>query len=107
MPEKKRTKNIIKKLNNKLTHCFADFKGIYFYGSRAKNTHSEDSDIDIVAIFDKIDREKRMEIWGIVGQIESEYNAFIDLHPMTKEELELNPFYYEQVVGNGIFYEAA
>jgi len=100
-------KEIVKKLNNQFKKEFDDFKGIYFYGSRAKGTHCEDSDIDIVVLFQKVDRDKRMKIWGIVGEVEYEYDVFIDLHPMTKEELKLNPFYYDQVVNNGIFYEAA
>lgn len=97
----------IENLNKNLKDTFNDFKGAYLYGSQVKGTSSSDSDIDIVAVFDNVDRNKRMDIWGIVGKIEAELDVFIDLHPMTKEELERNYIYYEQVVNNGIFYEAA
>ncbi len=98
---------VIKELTSELSNEFRDFKGVYFYGSRARQTESEESDYDIVAVFDFVDRSKRMKIWGIVGEIEYKFDVFLDLHPMTREELEFNPYYYEQVVKNGIFYEAA
>jgi len=100
-------KQIVAKLKSQFKKEFDDFKGIYFYGSRVKGTYRKDSDIDIVVLFEKVDRDKRMKIWSIVGELEYQYDVFIDLHPMTKEELEQNPFYYDQVVNNGIFYEAA
>lgn len=103
----KNTIQAIEILNKKLKESFSDFKGAYLYGSQARGTFNLDSDIDIVAVFDYVDRNKRMDIWGIVGRIEAELDVFIDLHPMTKEELERNPIYYDQVVNNGIFYEAA
>lgn len=103
----KKTIYVIKNLNKKLKETFIDFKGAYLYGSNAKGIATDDSDIDIVAIFENVDRTKRMEIWGIVGRIEAESDVFIDLHPMTMKDLERNAIYYEQVVNNGIFYEAA
>jgi hypothetical protein len=30
-----------------------------------------------------------------------------DLHPMTREELERNPVFHDEVVNKGIFYDAA
>jgi predicted nucleotidyltransferase len=98
---------IIDELNLSLSTAFQDFEGGYFYGSRQKNTHNEDSDIDLVAIFRHVNRIKRMEIWQIVGELEYKYGVILDLHPMTLAELRENPFYYEQVVDFGKFYEAA
>ena len=101
------TKQVITELNKKLSETFNDFKGAYLYGSQVNGTSNPESDIDVVAIFVNVDRNKRMDIWGIVGKIEAEMDVFIDLHPMTQQDLEQNPIYYEQVVNNGIFYEAA
>lgn len=98
---------IIKELNLKFSSSFDDFEGVYLYGSRRINTHKEDSDIDLVALFKYVDRNKRMKIWLIVGELEYKYNVILDLHPMTLDGLKQNPFYYEQVVGIGKFYEAA
>jgi len=102
-----KTFQVIEILNKKLKQAFIDFKGCYLYGSQISGNASEESDIDIVAVFDSVNRNKRMDIWGIIGKIEAESDVFIDLHPMTAEELERNPVYYNQVVNNGIFYEAA
>lgn len=105
---KNKIKKVIDILNKALKENFSDFKGAYLYGSYAKDTSHADSDIDIVALFDSApNMEKRFAIWSIVGPIEAKYTVFLDLHPMTKEELELNPFYYEEVVNKGIFYDAA
>lgn len=97
----------INTLSKKLKEAFDDFKGAYLYGSKAKGTSTPESDIDIVAVFDKMNRNKRMDIWGIVGKIEAELDVFIDIHPMTRKDLERNPIYYDQVVNKGIFYDAA
>ena len=102
-----KTQQIIEILNKNLKQTFNDFKGAYLYGSQAKGTANTESDIDIVAVFAEVDRNKRMDIWGIVGKIEAELDVFMDIHPMTQEELERNPIYYDRVVNNGIFYEAA
>lgn len=98
---------IIEELNKKLSENFDDYKGAYFYGSRLKGNYKEDSDLDIVAIFNQSDIEKRMKIWVIIGEIEYKYNLILDLHPMTLNELKQNPYYFEEVVDNGKFYEAA
>ncbi|MEI8388489.1 MAG: nucleotidyltransferase domain-containing protein [bacterium] len=102
-----KTLQVVEYLNTKLKETFTDFKGAYLYGSRVSGSATDESDIDIVAVFDEISRNKRMDIWGIVGRLEAELDVFIDLHPMTIKELERNPIYYNQVVNNGIFYDAA
>lgn len=99
---------IINILNSALKKEFPDFKGAYLYGSYTKGKVHEDSDIDIVALFEKTpDMDRRFKIWSIVGPIEAHYDVFLDLHPMTKEELEYNQVYYNEVVNKGVFYDAA
>jgi len=104
----KKTIQAIEVLNKALKESFNDFKGAYVYGSKVNGSHVTDSDIDVVAIFlHPVDRKKRMDIWGIVGRIEAKMDVFLDLHPMTREELERNLIYYDAVVNKGIFYDAA
>jgi predicted nucleotidyltransferase len=98
---------VIKSLKAALKKSFLDFKGLYLYGSQAVGKNNEQSDVDIVVIFEAIHREKRMLIWEIVSQLEYKYDINIDLHPMTNEEFERNSIFYSQVVNKGIFYEAA
>lgn len=99
---------VVNILNSALKENFAGFKGMYLYGSQAKNTSHKDSDIDVVVLFDKEpSRSEYSMLWSIVGPIEAKYDVFFDLHPLTEEELGLNPFYYEEVVHKGVFYYAA
>lgn len=98
---------IIEELNSKLSNAFEDFEGVYLYGSRLRGDYTEDSDVDLIAIFKYIDLDKRLKIWPIVGQIEYKYDLILDLHPMTIEELKESPYHYDLIVNNGKFYEAA
>lgn len=97
--------NVIYKLNESIKNMFSDFKGVYLYGSYAKEKAKEYSDVDLVALFEKeLPREKRMELWGLIGSFEAELDIVFDFHPMTMEGLKKNPIYYNQVVNKGIYY---
>ena len=106
MPEQ-HVVEIIKELNCLLSAKFPDFKGSYLYGSRSRDDYRGDSDIDIVAVFESIDRDKEFETYGIVADLDYKYNIFISLFTYTPEKLSRNPVYYREVVEKGIFYEAA
>ena len=95
---------VINKLNDQISNRYSDFKGSYLYGSYAKGTNKKDSDIDIVTIFDDLNREKELEICGIVGEIEYTYDVFIDIQTYTLNQLKKNPIYYNEVTQKGIFY---
>jgi len=98
---------VIERLNNTIKVAYNDFSGVYLYGSYATNKNTENSDIDIVAIFEKsLDREQRLNLWNLIGKIELDFDVILDLHPMAESELKKNPIYYNQVVNNGIFYGA-
>ena len=106
MPARKVIK-IIKELNNLIKAQFPDLKGLYLYGSQIKGTSHKDSDIDVIAIFDEVSREKTFEISGILCDLEYKYDVYIDLHEYTEDDLRKNPYYYDEVVNKGVFYEAA
>lgn len=107
-PMDNKIEKVIHTLNQNLKENFPDFKGAYLYGSYAKNTAHKDSDIDIAAIFEiEPDRKKLGLILRIAGRIEAEYDVFLDLHPMTEEQLNYNEIYHNEVVNKGIFYNAA
>ena len=78
----------INSLRKALSGSFDDFHGLYLYGSFADGTFEADDDIELVAIFDFEDKAKRELIWPIVGKVETELDVFIDLHPITMEELK-------------------
>jgi len=98
---------IIKELNALIKEKYSDFKGSYLYGSRTREDFSEDSDIDIIALFDSVDRDKEMEIYGIVCDLDYKYDVFISLFNYTLEKLEKNPIFYNEVVNKGIYYATA
>lgn len=97
-------KDTIEMLNKELSKVFDDFHGLYLYGSFVTGIYSGDDDIEIVAIFDIEDKEKRKSIWPIVGKIESDLDVYIDLHPITMEELKKDEDFYDEVVNKGIFF---
>lgn len=106
MPKRKIIK-IIQELNKLIKQQFPDLKGLYLYGSQAKGNASKDSDIDLVAIFDDVSREKTYEIGGILSDLMYQYDTYIDFQPYTYDDLSKNPYYYHEVVNKGIYYAAA
>jgi len=102
-----RLNKLVKELNSRIAKDYPDFKGCYLYGSRVRKTHHQDSDVDIVAIFDYIDSEKDLKIRGIVCELMYKYDIYIDFRTYTHNELSRNPIYYNEVVNKGLFYDAA
>ncbi len=100
-------KEIAKKICDKLKK-YDDFKGLYLYGSRITGNYKDDSDIDIVGVFEKEqDYKKELEISGEVIDIELGFENYviIDFHPMTEAELNRNYIYFNEIK-KGIFYAA-
>lgn len=98
---------IINELNKLISEKYSDFKGSYLYGSRARGDFKGDSDLDIIALFGNVDSAKEMEIYGIVCDLDYKYDIIISLMPYTKEELEQNYVFHNEVVNKGIFYAPA
>lgn len=85
---------------------FDDFQGLYLHGLFVDGKNHKDEDIELVAIFSVENKYKRELIWPIVGKIETDLDVFIDLHPITMAELEKDEEFYDEVVNNGIFFDA-
>ena len=98
---------LIEELKTALRNSFDDFEGLYLYGSQVNGISNENSDIDIVVIIDAKAKEKRYAIWSIVSLLNYKYDMLLDLQPMTRQELERNYIFYNEVVNKGIFYAAA
>ena len=97
--------DVITALKTSFNSSFDDFEGMYLYGSQARVDFNKDSDIDIVAVFKEENKAKRRLIWRIVSRVEYDFDVSIDLHPMTKESLEKNTVFHNQVVESGIFFD--
>lgn len=95
-------KKIAQELRDKLKK-YDDFQGLYLYGSHVKGTATPTSDVDIIAVFSNINHNKKRSIHGEALEIELNENIFIDLHPMTLDELNLNYIFFDEVK-KGLFY---
>lgn len=96
-------KEIAQQLRDRLKK-YDDFQGLYLYGSQVKGTARPDSDIDIIAVFNNYPAyKKRKLILGEALDIELDQNVFIDLHPMTIDELNLNYIFFNEVK-KGLYY---
>lgn len=91
-------------LTKEFKEQFNDFHGIYLYGAFADGKSHPDEDIELVAIFDVENKEKRELIWPIVGKVEMDLDVFVDLHPITMDELKNDEEFYDEVVNKGIFF---
>ena len=98
--------DVIKVLSSELKKKFDDFKGIYLFGQFLDGKEHDGEDIEMIALFDAEDKSKREEIWPIVGKIETEMGVCIDLYPYTMEEFKNDEEIYEEVMAEGIFYDA-
>lgn len=94
----------IKLLSKEFSEHFDDFRGLYLYGIFLDGKNHVNDDIEIVAIFDVENKFKREAIWPIVGKIETALDVFIDLHPITMDDLKKDEEFYNEVVNKGIFY---
>jgi len=97
---------VIKRISNAFRKRFNDYKGLYLFGAYLDGQEHEDEDIEIVALFDNEDKTKREAIWPIVGKIETELEVSIDLYPYTDEEFKNDEYLYDEVINEGIFYNA-
>lgn len=102
---KDKLEKIIKSLNQEMSEHFEDFQGSYLYGLFSDFKPHSQEDIELVGIFESENKEKREQIWPIVGKVETEYDVFIDFYPITREELEKDEDFFEDVVIRGFFYK--
>lgn len=97
-------KEIVEKLHNTLRDNFEDFEGLYLFGSHAKGIADNDSDIDVVVLMNAWNWKETSNFYRVISDFTYKHNTEIDLHPMTRADLERNPFFYNEVVNKGIFY---
>lgn len=95
----------IKVLASAFSRKFDDFEGIYLFGLFADGKEHVDEDIEIVALFGSQSKEKREEIWRIVGKVETDMNVCLDLYPYTQDDFEQDEEVYNEAMKSGIFFD--
>jgi predicted nucleotidyltransferase len=101
-------KEFIKILSKALKEKYPDFRGIYFYGSRVRGNSNEDSDYDVIYVFDReIDWRFEYEVKDLIYDYELEYEFFLDNRIYNFEDIQYpsTPF-RNSVKSEGIFYGA-
>jgi uncharacterized protein len=98
---------VIKELNSRIKAKFPDFRGSYLFGSYARGDYHKDSDVDLVLLFDKIDDDKISYVYNIMGELDYENDIVTIGLLYTKEKLEKNYIFHNEVVNKGIYYNAA
>lgn len=97
---------LLAEISNQLKKSGFDLVGIYFFGSRAKNTFNEDSDYDIAIILkEEVDWRVKDKVRGVIYDIMLEHDIIIDSHIYTEKEIEMSETpIRESIKLNGIYY---
>jgi len=100
--------DIAKRLRDSLKESIDEFEGLYVFGSHVRGDATDDSDVDIVVLFKNGNSDLSNEFYDIIFQIDIDYydTVDIDILPLSKEQLAMNYFFYDEVVNKGIFYGA-
>jgi len=99
---------IARKLRDSLTDKIEDFEGLYVFGSQIRGDSTEDSDVDIVVLFGKHYYPSHKAYSETISNMLYEYHdiLFIDALEYTREDLQKNFSFYDEVVNKGVFYGA-
>ena len=105
---KKIVEEIAYRIRDTLKENIEDFEGLYVYGSQVRGDATEESDMDIVVLF-KQEYIRMPEPYNdLLFQMGIEYFEIIslDVLPYTREELQRNYSFHDEVVNKGIYYGA-
>jgi len=98
--------DIVFQIAKQFNRIFTDVKGFYVFGSSVDGQLHEDDDLEIAVIFEVEDKSKREQIWPIIGKIESQFNAAIELYPYTTETLKNDEEIYNEILNSAISYNS-
>ena len=94
---RKKDLEIAKKLKEKLEEkvMLVDFK---VFGSRARDEHAEDSDLDVFIVVERMSKEIKNAILGIVWEVGFEHYVYISPLIFSRYEMEQSPLRASLVV---------
>ena len=102
----KETKTIIEEVRKSLKESAIPLKGIYLFGSRAKNSQTKDSDYDIAVILKiPVSQLIKDSVRSFVYDVMLKYDVVIDSHVYSENDITdpTTPF-REKIRTEGIFY---
>ena len=109
MPILPNEKKALDELKNKLIrdHDLLDFR---IYGSKARGTDLEDSDLDVMVLLENTSPSIESEIDNLIFEINLKYDCFITALYFCREELETGPLtespIYRKILQEGITFLA-
>jgi predicted nucleotidyltransferase len=87
-------RDVLESLSRSLSRTFTDhLKCLILYGSWAKGTAREDSDVDLLALFEKLDRDTRKSLETIVREASEERTVTVVPASLEDFRKERNPLY--------------
>lgn len=100
------SKIIIEEVSKSLVKAGIPLKGLYFFGSRAKELQTKESDYDIAVIIKlPVNHKIKDKVRSFVYEIMLEHNVVIDTHIYSESEIDkpVTPF-REAIRNEGVFY---
>ncbi len=75
---------------------YSDIDSVYLFGSYAKGTSTDDSDIDLALVFKNLEDSKRFDIQVQLMMLAAKIDSRIEPHPISLDDFESgNPFVIE------------
>jgi uncharacterized protein len=86
---------------------YPDFRGIYFFGSRARGDHHDDSDYDLALVFDReISGQFKDDVNGVIFDFSLDNDIFIDSWIFNTDDIaDPDTQLRRNIKKEGIFYE--
>ena len=96
----------IDEVKNIIFNTFEDFKGIYFFGSRTGENWSEESDLDLMFVFNRdLTWKEKKAIMNKVFETEIKYDYLIDAKICNIDQIKESKTPFREVINQkALFY---
>lgn len=89
-------------------NTYSDIESVYVFGSYARGTYNQDSDIDLALIFKYLDDSMRFDVQVQLMLLASQIDTRIEPHPISYDDFcSDNPFVAEIKKSGFEFFEKA
>ena len=97
---------VARRMRDALRDSIEDFEGLYVFGSQVRGDATDESDVDIVVLFGQHYFYMPAPYYDIMSQMRAEYydDFHLDVLDYTRDELQRNLSFHDEVVNKGVFY---